>query len=401
MQTSFKINELKRAIYFFKKQHLLLLFFAFLFASCKKEIKSLETDNPLSVEKNTLRKSSGGPATVTTFFTGLNSPRGLEWGPDGNLYVAEGGTGGTHSSLLDNCLQVPFPVGPFFGSPTGGRISKITPAGIRTTVTDQLPSDQNNIIIGGDISGVADLTFIGTTLYAVISAGGCSHGNPTIPNQVVRVNSNGTWTTVANLSAWFPTHPVQHPEEDDFEPDGDPYSMINLHGDLYLIEANHGELLKVTTDGNITRVVDISASQGHIVPTTLAYHGNFFVGNLNTFPIVDGSSKIMKITPSGQLKDWVTGLTTVLGLVIDKADRMYVLENSVGVPGPPQFRFPTPGFGQIIRVNPNGSKEVIATGLSLPTGMTMGPDGNLYVSNFGFGPGATGGGQVLKVTLNN
>ena len=170
---------------------------------------------------------------------------------------------------------------------------------------------------------------------------------------------------------------------------------------MYLIEANHGELLKVTTDGNISRVVDISASQGHIVPTALASHGNFFVGNLNTFPIVDGSSKIMKITPSGQLKDWVTGLTTVLGLVIDKADRMYVLENSVGVPGPPQFRFPTPGFGQIIRVNPNGSKEVIATGLSLPTGMTMGPDGNLYVSNFGFGPGATGGGQVLKVTLNN
>ena len=41
----------------------------------------------------------------------------------------------------------------------------------------------------------------------------------------------------------------------------------------------------------------------------------------------------------------------------------------------------------------------IATGLFLPTGMTFGPDGNLYVSNVGFGPPPVGLGQVLKITL--
>ena len=50
----------------------------------------------------------------------------------------------------------------------------------------------------------------------------------------------------------------------------------------------------------------------------------------------------------------------------------------------------------IIRTRPNTD---IATGLFLPTGMTFGPDGNIYVSNIGFGPPPVGLGQVVKITL--
>ena len=35
----------------------------------------------------------------TVFATGLNNPRGLTFGPDGNLYVAEAGLGGTNSTV--------------------------------------------------------------------------------------------------------------------------------------------------------------------------------------------------------------------------------------------------------------------------------------------------------------
>ena len=330
------------------------------------------------------------PATVTVFATGLNNPRGLEFGPNGHLYVAEAGTGGTDSTV-GQCEQVPPPIGPIRGSTTGGRISRINPAGVRNTLTDQLPSATNAL---GDIIGVADVAFIGNTLYALIAGAGCSHGVPSIPNSVIQVAPSGNWTQVANLSEFLFANPVENPSEGDFEPDGDWYSMISVGNDLYAVEANHGELDKIS-GGNVSRIIDFSAVEGHVVPTVVAYRdGHFYVGNLNTFPIVEGSSKIWKVSPSGQAEVWATGFTTILGLAFDKEGNLYVLENTVGA------QFPTPGLGRIVRVNQSGQKQVIVTGLSLPTGLTYGPDGNLYVSNVGFGPTGIGGGQVLKVTLN-
>ncbi|MEP6712668.1 MAG: ScyD/ScyE family protein [Ferruginibacter sp.] len=359
-----------------------IIIMAILVASCKRE-------TPFPCECH-----GDHAPSMKVFATGLNNPRGLKFGPDGNLYVAEGGIGGTNSTA-GTCTQVPFPVGPYTGSTTSGRISRINYLGMRTTVTDKLPSSKGNELTGGDIQGVADVAFIGNTLYGLLAGAGCSHGVPSVPNGIVKVNANGTWAMVANMSSWLMGHPVAHSEEDDFEPDGTAYSMINVDGDLFVIEPNHGDFIKAKTNGNISRVADISATQGHIVPTALTFHkGNFYMGNLHPFPIVDGSSNIYKITPGGTISVWATGFTTVTGIAFDRRGRLYVLENTTGNNTPP---FPTPGTGKIIRVNLNGSRDIIASGLVLPTGMTFGPDWKLYVSNVGFGPAAIGGGQVIQV----
>lgn len=372
-----------------------LLLFGLFVISCKKQAQTNDqaANNAARVSMLNREATTTLSASVRVFTEHLNNPRGLKFGPDGNLYVAEGGLGGS-TSTVGLCDQVVFPVGPYTGSTTGGRISKIDAQGNRTTVTDQLPSSQANEIIGGDVEGVADVAFVGNTLYALLAGGGCSHGVASVPNGIVKVNPDGSWSLVANLSAWQQTHPVAHPEPDDFEPDGTWYSMVNVRGDLYALEPNHGELVRVTTGGDVSRVIDISASQGHIVPTTLAYHGNFYVGNLYPFPIPGGASNIFKITPSGEIKVVVDSLNTVLGLVIDQRDRMYVLEMTAGAP------FPTPGQGRILRIDPSGKRTVVAAGLSLPTGMTMGPDGKLYVSNWGFGP-VPGAGQVLQISFTD
>ena len=329
--------------------------------------------------------------------TGFNNPRGMTFGPDGYLYVAEGGAAG-NLSTVGQCEQAAGPPagpGPYTGGFTA-RISKVNVAnGAVTTVAEGLPSSATSDAFGDLTSGVADVKFIGSKLYALIAGAGCSHGLAGTHNGIVRINSNGTWTDVANLSAFQMANPVANPEPDDFEPDGTWYSMVAVRGALFAVEPNHGELDMITTDGQIRRIADISKTQGHIVPTAVAYHGNFYIGNLHTFPIEDGSSKIIKITPSGEVKTVATGFTTVLGLVFDNRDRMYVLENTTGNP------FPTPGTGKVLRVDPSGHVTEIASGLFLPTAMTIGPDGNLYVSEWGFGPPPIGMGQMVKITLGN
>jgi len=361
----------------------------FILVSCQKD---QPTDPTSSASTNQTLDKNGNSLTAgsfSIFATGLNNPRGLKFGPDGFLYVAEGGIGG-NDSTIGKCEQVPFPVGPYKGSPAGARISKISPAGVRSTYADGFPSSGTNPASGGDISGVSDVGFIHGQLYALIGGAGCSHGLEGTYNGIAKVNSNGSWNLIANLSNYVQTHPVAHPEADDFEPDGTPYSMVVVDGNFYVVEPNHGSIEKVTPHGSIERVIDVSATQGHVVPTSIAYHKNFYVGNLGTFPIAPGTEHIYRITKHGKIKIKVDSLTTVLGVAFDERGSMYALEMST-MPG-----FPSPGTGQIVRIKRSGKFETIATGLTFPTAMTFGPDGALYVSNNGFGFPA-GAGQIVRI----
>jgi hypothetical protein len=73
-------------------------------------------------------------------------------------------------------------------------------------------------------------------------------------------------------------------------------------------------------------------------------------------------------------------LSDIVELAFDKKGRLYVLENTTG------NQYPMPGTRKILRVDGKNDYTGIATGLSLPTAITFGPDGNLYVSSLGFGP---------------
>jgi hypothetical protein len=263
-----------------------------------------------------------------------------------------------------------------------------------------------------DIAGVADVAFLNGDLYALLAGGGCSHGNPTLPNGIVKVNTHtGAWKYVTDLSVFYAEHPAAYTNAGDFEADGQPYSMIAFQGDLWSIEANHGQIVRTTPQGANSLISDISAHVGHIVPTSLAEaNGNLYVSNLGQFPITPDWEKLMTfsrdllfsdITP-GLTKDRAdtgkfklaavrSGLSAVLSLKFGPDGLLYALEFSTAA------ALPTPGTGKVVRLRRDGMFEDVVTGLSVPTGMTFGPDNALYISNFGAAP--TGAGQILRVAL--
>jgi sugar lactone lactonase YvrE len=169
--------------------------------------------------------------------------------------------------------------------------------------------------------------------------------------------------------------------------------MTEWNEDLVVVEANHGEVVKVNPrNGNVTRIVDISALYGHIVPTVVAkWGGNLYISQLGTFPVVPGSQNVFKIDSQGQVTIAATGFSAVLGLDFDARGRMFVLETST-VAG-----FPVPGTGRVLRVDLQGNHEVLADKLFFPTGVRFGKDGALYVSNKGFGPPQSG--EILRIVI--
>jgi hypothetical protein len=346
------------------------------------------------------------PANATVYASGLNGPRGLVFGPDGALYVAEAGTGGTLSTV-GACTQVAGPVGPYAGGSTG-RISKIA-NGNTSVVATNLPSTVDQM---GDVSGVADVAFLDGDLYALLSGGGCSHGNPVLPNGVVKVNlKNGNFRYINDLSLVLAEHPPANNSYNDFEPDGQPYSLVAENGALFLAEANHAQIYKITTAGAATLTFDFSLPFGDVTPTSLAFRqGNLYIGNLGIFPARTTTERITTLSKDISFVDTTPGLetkpsdigklrlagsragfTSIISIKFGPDGLLYALEFSDA------NGYPTPGAGKVVRLNRKGVIEDIVTGLTVPTGMTFGPDNALYISNLGAAP--AGAGQILRVTV--
>jgi hypothetical protein len=327
---------------------------------------------------------------VSTYAADLIYPRGLEFGADGSLYVAESGNGSDIESM-GTCEDYTSPFAPYHPGMTA-RVSRIESDGTRTVVADGLPSARD---LYGDVLGVTDITFIDQTLYILNAGGGCSRGIPDFPTGVYQANEDTTTAVIADLSTFYVDNPSTAPFDDDYEPDGAANAMVAYEGKLYVVNANHAVFDEVSLDGTIRRVVDISATEGQVTPAAVTmYDGNFYIGTLGVFPIDVGISKVYRVTPDGELEVYVEGLTMVLDITFDDEGQLYVLESSTV-----DDQFPLPGAGRVVRVSEDGGVAVIATGLSFPTGMTLGPDGNLYVSNFGYGGDPTKG-EVVRIDLN-
>jgi hypothetical protein len=347
------------------------------------------------------------PTEYSVVASGLNAPRGLRFGPDGDLYIAEAGKGGSVSTA-GLCPQVSFAPGPYTGGMTGD-IVKVNSQGKVSVVASGFPSAQDAV---GDLEGVADVAFLGGQLYALVNGGGCSHGNPHSPNGIARVDvSTHKWSLIADLSEFAMTHPGKYINPVGFEPDGDWFKIIPYDGKLITINPNSGVMAAVYPNGRAEELIDVSRSQGKVTPTSIVEHaGDLYVGTLRTFPILPQWEEVMRLEPSDEAHSGAlpgfeshsdyfvaqskAGFTTVVAVDIGPDGLLYALELS-DLAGNP-----APGNGKVVRVQRSGGLEEVITGLNVPTGMTWGPDGALYISDFSAVPAPTfGAGRILRFNI--
>ena len=315
------------------------------------------------------------------YASGLTNPRNLHFGPDGLLYVAEAGIGG---DLEPTCAPADNMFQPYRGG-YSARVSKILPDGTRQTVTAGLPGFVDGF---GDGLGVSDLSWVNGVMYALIEGGGCTRGLPNDPAGIVRINQDGSYTYVADITAFIRANPVANEPEcgpfGDCEPDGVPHSMMVYGDKLLVVETNHNSVLEVNpVSGVVTRLLDLSVQDP--APIILGRKGaDFYLAGF------DGL--IQRFSTFSSVSTLDQDFSAIVNLHI-RGNDMYLLETFA--PDTPW----TPGTGRVIHRADNGSRRVIACGLNFPIGMTR--RGNeLFVSVASHGQGPIAGlGQIVRVRL--
>jgi hypothetical protein len=333
--------------------------------------------------------ANGIPEGIELVATGLTNPRGFDLGPDGSLYVGLGGVGGDQEGLFAGV-----PSGIFGG--TTASIIRIND-GCATTVVDGIASGNWRAV--GWIWGVMDVVFVGDQLYALFGGGGEDVGNPTLPNGVFRINSDGTSEIVANLSSWMGDVPPKFAAPD-YGSDGSLFDMESDGESLWISEAVGGRLIKVgIADGAISLVADLS--EGHLVPTgvALAPEGGAYVGFETTVPYPEGGSKVVHVADDGTVTDVWTGLTAVTDVAIGPDGAIYAFEMATNnLDEEPYLR---PSSGRVVRQTGPDSSEVLITDLDYPVSLGFDDDGALYLGAPAFGANdGVGLGWIARVDLS-
>jgi sugar lactone lactonase YvrE len=332
--------------------------------------------------------ASGSAAVApngTVVMSNLGSPRGLAFDHKGDLYVAEAGRGGAgpcalFSDGLTRCY-----------GPTG-RISRLH-HGVQQVVADGLPSNAPPAFGYAAALGPHDLSFKGSKAYVTIGMG----ANPTDPaiapfralgmGHLAKVHPDARhpdhWSIETDIAAYEAAHNPIGP------PDSNPFGILNQNGRRVLTDAGGNDLLEVHGH-HVSLLAVFPARPGRetdSVPTSVVRgpDGAYYVGELTgagPTGFTPGIARVYRVrngtaTPYGPTWSWI------IDIAWGPDGRLYVLE----------FGHPPDGTGSALyRLESNGSKTPVITGLQAAGGFVFGPHGSIYVSNQSTSPA----GEVLR-----
>lgn len=350
----------------------------------------------------------GAPVGTDVIASNLNNPRGLNFGPEGALYVAEAGSGGYGA-----CAEGPEGLR-CFG--TTGAVTRINlNSGAATRVATGLPSLATEA--GSFATGIHDISLHGrgkalfTTGYGGHPASRLTDFGPAGASfaRLGRLNASGNWRLQQDLGAYEET---ENPTGDEL--DSNPYSILTLPGKTVFTDAGANALNQVGANGTITtlatfpdRLVDappfLDLPPGtqipmDTVPTSVALgaDGNYYVGQLTGFPFPVGGANVYRVSAQGGVPEvYAEGFTAIIDVACGADGSLYVLE--IAKNGLLDAFILNDWTGAVIRVAPDGTRSEVAEGaLFAPGGLVIGPDGNLYVTNNSI---FSGSGEVIRIVL--